>query len=76
MRVLIWTLAAHRSQREGVNNVRLLLFILGLSLRAAFRLESLLWFSLNFLLLDPRGGSHTAALLFALFLWYPGAWTT
>lgn len=52
-------LAAHRSQREGVNNVRLLLFILGPGPRAAFRLESLLWFSLNFPLLDAGGGSHS-----------------
>lgn len=40
MRVLIWTLAVHRSQREGVNNVSLLLLILDPGLRPAFGLES------------------------------------
>lgn len=55
--------------------MRLLIFLLDPSLRAAFRLESLLWFSLNFPLLDAGGGSHTIALLLALFLWYSGAWT-
>lgn len=56
--------------------MRLLLFILGPSLKAAFRLESLLLFSFNFPLLDAGGGSHTIASLFALFLCYSGAWTT
>lgn len=55
--------------------MRCYLFILGPSLRAAFRLESLLCFSLNFPLLDAGGGSHAVALLFVLFLRYSGAWT-
>lgn len=40
VKVLIWTLAGHRSLREGVNNGRLLLLILDLGPRAAFGLES------------------------------------
>lgn len=74
MRVLIWTLAARRSHREGVNNVRLLLFALGPSLRAAFRWESLLWFSLNSPLPGAGEGDRAAAFLFALFLRSSGAW--